>query len=145
MPRGRGHDSRKRRWRLHSFTALNLVQHQFRLHRTTLYMFQILYGVGMESTGRISSAPPSPTPLTPCRELVYAHSLRPSLEPAFRALTRHLLAPKWEAELAAQQAAEEEARREAALQALLQEEEEEDGSSAAAQVGKSSHSSVVGW
>ncbi|KAL4450742.1 hypothetical protein ABPG77_001098 [Micractinium sp. CCAP 211/92] len=66
-------------------------------------------------------------------ELVYAHSLRPSLEPAFRALTRHLLAPKWEAELAAQQAAEEEARREAALQALLQEEEEEDGGSAAAQ------------
>ncbi|KAL4433796.1 hypothetical protein ABPG75_000237 [Micractinium tetrahymenae] len=66
-------------------------------------------------------------------ELVYTHSLRPSLEPAFRALTRHLLGPKWEAELAAQQAAEEEARRQAALQALLQEEEEEGGSAAAAQ------------
>lgn len=102
--------------------------------------------VGGSAAGKprstLGQAPPrTPSPLCHvCRQLVYAHSLRPSLEPAFRALTRHLLAPKWEAQLAARQAAEEEARRQAALQALLQEEEEGGGGDAAAQVGRTSPS-----
>ena len=69
----------------------------------------------------------SPVPCRPARRhLLCAHCMQPSLAPVFAALARHLLALKWQDDMAAEKAAElaaQEARRQALAEELMKEEE----------------------
>ena len=79
--------------------------------------------------GLLCRPPPSaraPHSIPACRHLLCAHCMQPSLEPVFAALSRHLLALKWQDDMAAEVAAEadaQEARRQALAEELMKEEE----------------------